>query len=631
MKKSYYLNASKSNEGFSMYGVREKNSYNHFQRWLSLCAFLFVFISFSTSLSAQSSLDTDGDGIPNSIDVDDDNDGILDAIEACPAGVGLGLGIDTGGTGGTGTGGVNACGNLPRHIVIIVDQGSAAKSKSINTAAASLVYSQIGSGNTVSLIGTDNGRIDRTNEHVIGVEFPRGGTANTAAFDQWFAASASRTTSGMGFWTTGFNYASELDLKECDEVIVLAVGDLAYGKRTSYNTKLTIDYRSILSKWRNDGVHLFALGVDGATYLNYPKGSFATRRFVSAAAELYFGVNRQVTNYATDYYTSSYDRSPDGAGLAADASRLGTFLANTREPCTNDFDNDGIPNTLDTDSDGDGCPDANEYYNLATVPGITNVGSPTVDGQGRVIGISYSGSFLNVFNSSISTSCPRIDTDGDGRFDFEDLDDDNDGVTDVVENSVGGGDTDGDGVPNRIDLDADNDGIDDVVEAGGVDNNGDGFADGPIGTTPTTLGIPASAGTGLNPPDTDGDGIVDHSDLDSDDDSLSDLVESGDPNLADANNDGVVDGPDTDGDGIRDSADGIPAFGDALQAPPVDQDADGLPNFRDPDSDDPTNTLGDNNDDIDDAGNSPLDGNGDGKIDTPVDVDGDGIKDPVDD
>ncbi len=59
-----------------------------------------------------------------------------------------------------------------------------------------------------------------------------------------------------------------------------------------------------------------------------------------------------------------------------------------------DSDNDGIPNNLDTDSDNDGCSDANEAYGAlvdtngdGTYGGIT--GSPQVDASGKVLAASY--------------------------------------------------------------------------------------------------------------------------------------------------------------------------------------------------------------------------------------------------
>ena len=47
-------------------------------------------------------------------------------------------------------------------------------------------------------------------------------------------------------------------------------------------------------------------------------------------------------------------------------------------------------------------------------------------------------------------------------------------------------DTDGDGIPNRLDLDSDNDGCNDVVEAGYVDGDNDGIV-GAVSYTHLTL------------------------------------------------------------------------------------------------------------------------------------------------
>jgi hypothetical protein len=76
-----------------------------------------------------------------------------------------------------------------------------------------------------------------------------------------------------------------------------------------------------------------------------------------------------------------------------------------------DFDNDGIPNYLDVDSDNDGYLDAHEK---------------------------------------------NVDTDKDGSADFIDLDSDADGIMDVKEDDINFGgklDCDGDGIENRIDPD----------------------------------------------------------------------------------------------------------------------------------------------------------------------------------
>ena len=299
-----------------------------------------------------------------------------------------------------------------------------------------------------------------------------------------------------------------------------------------------------------------------------------------------------------------------------------------------DDDNDNIPNYQDLDSDdpnnviGDGNDDIDDSGNGPLDANDDGKIDPTVDADNDGIddGIDED---LGTFGG---LGAP--DTDGDGIPNSEDLDDDNDGIPDTVENATAsnGGDTDGDGIPDYLDLDADNDGINDVIEAGGTDANNDGQADGTVGTTPTTNGIPATANTGVTPVNTDGVGAPDYQDLDADDDGISDLVESGqDPAIVDLDNNGVVDdGIDADNDGIQDLVDGTPTFGDSGSTTPKDDDNDNIPNYQDLDSDDPNNVIGDGNDDVDDSGNSPLDANDDGKIDPTVDADNDGIDDGID-
>ncbi|QVY63993.1 T9SS type A sorting domain-containing protein [Polaribacter sp. Q13] len=206
------------------------------------------------------------------------------------------------------------------------------------------------------------------------------------------------------------------------------------------------------------------------------------------------------------------------------------------------------------------------------------------------------------------------DSDYDGVTDDIDLDDDNDGIPDILESggnnpdgdedgdgipnykdttdngntgdssatnytdADGNGipdvyDTDGDGIANHLDLDGDNDGIADIVEAGGVDTNGDGVIDNPTDGDPTSMvdadndGLAdiydnnvtgGTNGTPIANPDSDGDGISDAQDLDSDNDGIPDVVEAGG---IDANGDGRIDGriddtTDNDNDGFADSVDG---------------------------------------------------------------------------
>ncbi len=85
-------------------------------------------------------------------------------------------------------------------------------------------------------------------------------------------------------------------------------------------------------------------------------------------------------------------------------------------------------------------------------------------------------------------------------------------------------DDDGDGIINSLDLDSDNDGIPDNVEAQSTDTYIDPTSG---GTVPVdSNGLPtAYNGTGLTPPDTDGDGTPDFLDNDSDNDGYTDCEE----------------------------------------------------------------------------------------------------------
>lgn len=222
---------------------------------------------------------------------------------------------------------------------------------------------------------------------------------------------------------------------------------------------------------------------------------------------------------------------------------------------TCDTDNDGIINSLDLDSDGDtifdvieaGGTDANNdgkadgAINGNGIPASAATGltppDTDLDGRQNPFDIDSDGDGVNdladacllIAGSPTLAGCP-IDSDGDGLFDsLADLDDDNDGILDTVENAACGPssstcDTDGDGIPNRLDLDSDGDGIFDVIEAGGTDANNDGKADGTI----LNNGIPSSASTGLTPPDTDADGLRNPYDVESDGDGVLDATERSD-------------------------------------------------------------------------------------------------------
>lgn len=227
-------------------------------------------------------------------------------------------------------------------------------------------------------------------------------------------------------------------------------------------------------------------------------------------------------------------------------------------------------------------------------------------------------------------------------------------------------DLDNDGVADMFDLDADNDGIEDVIEVGlGNLSNGKGKIDMAwADANGNGLHDSAESSAALPALDSDGDGIPNYLDLDSDNDSLFDVDESnaGNSNAVagfingdgDINGNGTGDGLDTEafrskdtdgngtselfGDGILDIYDygtGINQYGNLGQGSTIapflnyllDTDGDGIPNYIDVKSNGSTfdiaNTLL-----IYDY--KTLDTNNDGIIDGTTDTDKDGIMDAFD-
>ncbi len=157
-------------------------------------------------------------------------------------------------------------------------------------------------------------------------------------------------------------------------------------------------------------------------------------------------------------------------------------------------------------------------------------------------------------------------------------------------------DSDGDGIPDALDIDSDNDGIPDNIEA-----QGQNF----VAYSPEDLnkdGISDAYGLGINPLDTDGDGISDYLDLDSDNDGIYDVTESG-SNASDLDFNGVIDGNNFGSNGLFNGLETNINNG-ILNYTIADTDADGIANYISLDSD------GDLCYDVTEAGFTDQNGNG---------------------
>ncbi|MDO7874429.1 right-handed parallel beta-helix repeat-containing protein [Hymenobacter sp. ASUV-10] len=261
---------------------------------------------------------------------------------------------------------------------------------------------------------------------------------------------------------------------------------------------------------------------------------------------------------------------------------------------TGDPDGDGRNNSNDLDSDNDGIPDAVEANNGVLAPNMST------DGQYSVVYVTAN------------------DTDLDGLVNARDADN---GGTPFADTNQ-----DGDGFVNRLDRDSDNDGLTDAREANAgalrADINTNGF----YATLADTDndGIynnvdPNNGGTALPLTNTDGTGLPDFLDLDSDDDGATDWYEA--QPLVTSNGTAspwirVLTNTDTDNDGLL--ADVDPNGGTALV--PVDTDGDGTADYRDTDTDndgvsDRIEWNDDNHDGTADVTYATTDTDGDGIVD----------------
>ena len=159
-------------------------------------------------------------------------------------------------------------------------------------------------------------------------------------------------------------------------------------------------------------------------------------------------------------------------------------------------------------------------------------------------------------------------------------------------------DSDGDGIPNIRDLDSDNDGIYDVVENEGIDRNNDGRADDTDGDSMNANGVPSTANGGLRVLSSDADGIPNMFDTDSDSDACADANEGYGNSATDPDSDGIfgTGTPTVDTDGKVEGASYVLVSAFAFRNPDdttsctvpgedLDSDGDGILDFVDLDDD----------------------------------------------
>ncbi|MBU2950452.1 hypothetical protein KO493_07070 [Tamlana agarivorans] len=217
----------------------------------------------------------------------------------------------------------------------------------------------------------------------------------------------------------------------------------------------------------------------------------------------------------------------------------------------------------------------------------------------RLVDITDEGSGNDFAIDDIRVTQLFCDSDGDNIPDTHDIDDDNDGIPNVVELSFSGDDSDKDGTLYGTGwVDTDNNGMHDNYESN-------------IGDIDDAL-------------DSDNDGTPNYLDLDSDNDGIFDTLEYDGLGDIDVTGNGLGDGPDTDGDGVLDTMDTLDGFGLNGYDDPI-KTTSGIPDYL---------NIKSNGADYDilaiDHLYPNLDGDNNGVIDGSTDADQDGIMDGLD-
>ncbi len=612
--------------------------------------------------------DTDGDGIPNSLDLDSDNDGIPDLYESGIAAATIAT-LDANGDGVIDASVAKGTNGFANTLETAADSGTknyVISNKDGDNAADFLDLDSDNDGILDIVESGYPGAVDANNDGVAdGGDTDKDGIrdsvdGNTGSFGSAGVTSPRDTDSDgvADFRDLDSDNDGILDLVESGRNLTDADNNgVVDGTDTSDNDGIVGSADLAPTVYGSTGTPT-PLDTDGDGVTNYRDLDSDNDGILDLVES-----GRPVTDADNNGVVDGTD--PDGDGIVGNADLTNGFgSANTPAPLNTD--GDGVPNYRDLDSDNDGILDLTESGRPLTDADNNGVVDGTdTDGDGIVGNADLAPALFG----SAGTPTP-LDTDGDTLPNYRDLDSDNDGILDLTESGrtltdadsngvvdgtdtdndgiVGNADltdgfgsantpaplnTDGDSMPNYRDLDSDNDSIFDLNESGrtltDADSNGvvdgtDTDNDGIVGTADLAPAVYGSAGTPAVR-NSDGDGVPDYRDLDSDNDGLSDLFEGGKPGLTDADNDGVVDGPDTDGDGIQNSADSNnAAFGSPGSPLPLDTDGDGTPNYNDLDSN------GDGTFDIVTYGKGSLDVNKDGRIDNTTDADQDGIADVVD-
>jgi gliding motility-associated-like protein len=419
-----------------------------------------MFLGEFRAICGIADIDTDNDGIPNRLDLDSDGDGCTDAIEAGVSGT-LNSGTVKNGVNGAitttttlsnaiaGSAGNYGANGLANSVETALDNGILNYTNTYVYAAmrgyASCADTDNDNINDVVDIDDDNdGVLDNTElscTSPLNAVTPTttGATNifsdnNTGTFIKLGGATLSKVSTtlyetNMDVVQLSGTSSGAIVLNNTYQLLKIALADVDQSESV---TLKVYDVLGNLIPLSSNNI------LEKGSYVNptYPAGS--SMMLTAAGALDYDGSTNAISNILIEIpYAAKRIEIYKTAGSTN--TLVGLFAG-----CNDgDTDNDGIPNRLDLDSDGDGCSDAIESGSSTTATSTTTYSAFSAGDDTNSNGllnvyesatagvVNYSSQYDPYALSKNLAACK--DTDGDGIFDLFDIDDDNDGILDAVE------------------------------------------------------------------------------------------------------------------------------------------------------------------------------------------------------
>ncbi|WP_298418229.1 choice-of-anchor U domain-containing protein, partial [uncultured Kordia sp.] len=408
--------------------------------------------------------DTDGDTIPDIVDLDDDNDGILDTDECMAISGAISPQLDA-----------------------------------INYQVGDYSMYVIG-GNTNGLGYQESGFQQAAFNRGMPLQVLNGGNEfNVTGATGDGSASVSTVSFSNGTMTYSINYASSTNNDEFRTTTAANFfsGDTGegvfvdpyQGGVAGDNYTITINFTEAVVAFSLDLIDIFDTIPTGTPNVSYEMVIDGV--VVARLNGLFFGDDATGNLTVFDNTGTSQGTVLAGQNIENTISFIsekpvssiqiihrvesGSILASARDPHGIDAlsfttVSAACDNNKNTDSDGDGCPDAVEAagsFTTADLDGDDSLGDTVGTTAGVDEGVPTVAGTGQATTLDVTTIGPDVDNDGiaDACDDFNDSD--GDGVEDRVDVCPGGDDTadaDVDGIPDGCDLDDDNDGILDVDE-----------------------------------------------------------------------------------------------------------------------------------------------------------------------